>query len=238
VDGDTTTTYCNLLLPDGTLISQVEVPGPQSEGAPVDVRIRSDAVESADQQRGYTLLAIPGLLGLGGIGWMFRWGWTGGRRGKAFRRLAERHGWEYWREDDSLARCWPGWPFGLSGVADDHCRNVVVGRDDAGRALVAFDYMRQVVSGEDTKWKRRTVCALAAGRPLTRTSLTSDDLWRRAKAPRYPSGGQHPKLFLQVRETDVLCVAATMLPLEQVEEILQILSTVVDEMAAAGRGRG
>jgi hypothetical protein len=162
---------------------------------------------------------------------MFRWGWTGGGRGKALRRLAERHGWEYWREDDSLARCWPGWPFGVSGAADDHCRNVVVGRDDAGRALVAFDDMRQVGSGEDTTWERRTVCALAARRPLTRRSLSSDDLWRRAKAARYPRAGHHPRLSLRVRETDVLCVAATMLPPEQVEEVLQILGTVADELA-------
>jgi hypothetical protein len=230
-DGETTRTYCNLLLPDGTLSSQVEVPEPKLEGAPVDVRVRGDTVESADQQRGYTLLAIPGLVVLGGLVWMLRWGQTGGARGKALRRLAERHGWDYWRQDDSWARCWPGWPFPRQSAGEVECHNVLVGRDGSGRALVAFDHLREVGSGEDARSERRTVCALAAGRPLMQRSLSSDDLWRKVTAPRYPLGGHRPHLTVEVRGADVLCIATTMLPPEQVEEVLQILSAVADELA-------
>jgi hypothetical protein len=231
--GDSVTTYCNLLLPDGSLAERVEVPAPKPEGAPVEVRVNGGAVSSAEFLRSQLLFAVPGLLilavGIAGLPFLVIWGRTGGRRGKAMKQLAERQGWEYRLQDDSWATRWTGPPFRSWMTRPVHCRNVLIGTDRVGRPLVVFDYLKVVLNhtGPD-HWYRHTVCALAVDSqprgfaPYDASSLPPHDAPPPLSRPD-TSAGYPADVTVRFDGEHAMAVSSDLLPPGQVPDVVRLL---------------
>jgi hypothetical protein len=228
--GDSVITYCNLLLPDGSLAERVEVPAPKPEGAPVDVRVDDGEVSSAELLRDRLLFAVPGLLilavGVVSLPFLLVWGRTGGRRGTAMKQLAEREGWEYRLQDDTWASRWTGEPFRHFMTRRAHSRNVLLGTDPAGRRLVVFDYLKLV---EGPGWCKHTVCALEVDRPPR--GFPPQDAstlpWRDAPPPQLllpdASAGYPADVSVRVDGEHALAVSSGPLSPEQVPDVVRLL---------------